>query len=172
MRAARGANAARRDEARRAMACLRRPQHQHHLPGAVNARYLVERWVTPLGTRPTPSRNCFSVALGIRTCVRTQNDASFACHGRHLSREISRDVGAQCCAASRRLLRLASQFAIWFQLALFWSTNLRSPAFLSELRLASHPSLPVKCEGCSQHASSRHQQAEVGSAPAPTRDHS
>jgi hypothetical protein len=34
-----------------------------------------------------------------------------------------------------------SQALIRFQLAPVWSTNLRSPAFVSELRLASQPSL-------------------------------
>ena len=33
-----------------------------------------------------------------------------------------------------------SQTSDWFQLALFWSTTLRSPAFMSELRVASQPS--------------------------------
>jgi hypothetical protein len=39
---------------------------------------------------------------------------------------------------------LAQPEAHLFQLMLFWSTNLRSPAFVSELRLASHAKVDPK----------------------------
>jgi predicted Zn-dependent protease len=51
-------------------------------------------------------------------------------------------------APSRSASIRLNEAASWFQLALFWSTTLRSPASVSELRLASHPSLMNARERC------------------------
>jgi beta-barrel assembly-enhancing protease len=49
------------------------------------------------------------------------------------------DPRALAHAPSRSASIRLNKSATWFQMALFWSTNLRSPASMSELRLASHP---------------------------------
>ena len=60
---------------------------------------------------------------------------------------IEGEVGLECLTVAIRTQAACLRRSIWcshlltrFQLALFWATNLRSPATMSELRLASQPS--------------------------------
>ena len=67
------------------------------------------------------------------------------------------DPRALAHAPSRSASIRLNKAATWFQLALFWSTNLRPPALVGELRLASQPSRPIHRRlGIQPHRGSRH----------------